>query len=49
MLPAELEARIVALEEGAEQGRDFDGWSWGWLLALGVLLPIVLLIAGWWW
>ena len=48
MLPAELERRIVALEMPAEQGRDFDAVSWGWLVALGVLLPIALLIAGWW-
>jgi hypothetical protein len=49
MLPPDLERRIVALEEGAEQGRDFDARSWAWLIALGVLLPIALLLVGWWW
>ena len=49
MLPPELEQRIAALERTAEQGRDFDASSWWWLLTLGVLLPIALLCAGWWW
>jgi hypothetical protein len=49
MLPAELEARITALESGAEQGRDFDAVSWIWLALLGVAVPVVLFVLGWWW
>jgi hypothetical protein len=46
--PPELEARIAALEHEAGQGLDFDAASWCWLLLLGVLLPAVLLLLGWW-
>jgi hypothetical protein len=46
-IPAELERRIRALEDPAGQGDDFDRASWAWLLALGVILPIVALIVGW--
>ncbi|UVJ45576.1 hypothetical protein NVV94_08470 [Pseudomonas sp. LS1212] len=43
----ELERRLRLLENPAEQGEDFDGMSWFWLLLLGVVLPIVALVAGW--
>lgn len=46
-IPAELERRIKALESVENQGEDFDGSSWFWLLALGLGLPIVALIWGW--
>jgi hypothetical protein len=46
-IPAELERRIRALEDPAGQSDDFDGVSWAWLLALGVILPIVALIVAW--
>jgi hypothetical protein len=47
-IPAELERRIRALENPAGQGQDFDGLSWFWLLTLGLALPIVTLVVGWW-
>jgi hypothetical protein len=46
----ELEERIVRLE-GDLRGAaapDFDAVSWGWIIALGVILPAVLLLVGWW-
>jgi hypothetical protein len=46
-LPPELERRIDVLEGDAAARRDFDGRSWLWLVALGVVLPVVLLILGW--
>jgi len=46
-IPAELERRISLLENPANQGEDFDGSSWFWLLALGLALPIIILIVGW--
>ena len=47
-LPPDLEARIVALEAVSGQTKDFDTRSWAWLVLLGVILPIALLIIGWW-
>ena len=47
-LSAELEQRIAALESASATGADFDATSWAWLLILGVLLPIALLVVGWW-
>jgi hypothetical protein len=44
--PPGLEARIAALENPANQGSDFDAASWGWLIALGVAVPVALLIWG---
>jgi len=44
-LPAELEARIAALEH-ADRREDFDALSWIWMLLLGVVLPLVLVIVG---
>ena len=46
-IPAELERRIQLLEKPENQGEDFDGTSWFWLITLGVALPIVALIIGW--
>lgn len=46
-LPSELTRRIEALEQHAAQ-RDLDFSSWLWLALLGVVLPAVLLLVGWW-
>jgi hypothetical protein len=46
-LPAELEARIAALEAGAARS-DFDGLSWFWMILIGIAIPILLLVIGWW-
>ena len=46
-LPPELEARIALLERTADPG-DFDAASWLWMLLLGLLLPAVVIAAGWW-
>ena len=46
-LPPELEARIAALER-ADRREDFDRLSWIWMMLFGVLLPLVLLLIGWW-
>jgi hypothetical protein len=47
-LPAELEQRVAALESSSSLERDFDRVSWIWLIALGVVLPVLLLIVGGW-
>jgi hypothetical protein len=46
--PPDLEERITALESQAECGDDFDPFSWWWLIILGVLIPIGLILIGWW-
>jgi hypothetical protein len=46
-LPAELEARIVAFENAAPTS-DFDGAGWFWMILLGIAIPLVLLVVGWW-
>jgi hypothetical protein len=46
-LPPELARRLDELEQ-QPAGEDFDGISWVWLAVLGVVLPIALLILGWW-
>jgi hypothetical protein len=46
-LPPELEARIEEFERAAPRP-DFDAASWFWMMLLGVALPLVLLIVGWW-
>jgi hypothetical protein len=46
-LPAELEARIAAFEIAAPTS-DFDGASWFWMILLGIAIPLVLLVVGWW-
>ena len=43
----ELEARIAALENAAPTS-DFDGAGWFWMMLLGVVIPLGLLIVGWW-
>jgi len=45
-LPAELEARIAALER-ADPREDFDRVSWIWMLLFGVALPAALAFFGW--
>jgi hypothetical protein len=47
VLPPELERRIAALEDPENQVQEFDRASWDWLYVLGGLLPLILLIAGW--
>jgi|GEM_PF-1811186 len=46
-LPAELEARLAALETGASRS-DFDGLSWFWMILIGIAIPLLLLVIGWW-
>jgi len=46
-LPPELEARLAAFER-APPPADFDKASWCWMLLLGVVIPLLLLAAGWW-
>jgi hypothetical protein len=46
-LPPELEARIAAFESAAPRS-DFDIVSWIWMILLGVAIPLILLIVGWW-
>ena len=46
-LPPELEERISALENSAQQGSDFDVSSWVWLILFGVVLPVSMLVWGW--
>ena len=45
-LPPELEARIAAIE-AAEAPVDFDRRSALWMVLLGVMLPILCLLLGW--
>ncbi len=47
LLDSELERRIAELE--ASGTSEFDGWSWIWMLLLGVVLPIGLYALGWYW
>jgi hypothetical protein len=46
-LAPELEARIVAFETAAPSA-DFDAASWFWMLLLGIVMPLALLLLGWW-
>jgi hypothetical protein len=46
-LPAELEARIAVLEREAAPS-DFDALSWFWMVLIGLAIPILLLVVGWW-
>jgi hypothetical protein len=43
----ELERRIVALESQSETGDDFDAVSWLWIIVLGAVLPLGLIVLGW--
>jgi hypothetical protein len=45
-LPAELVRRIEALER-EPLDPDFDPMSWIWLTLLGLVLPLGLLVLGW--
>jgi hypothetical protein len=49
-IPPELEERIARLEGDLRvaAGPDFDAAGWAWIIALGVVLPVVLLLFGWW-
>ena len=44
-LPPELEARIATLEADPQRG-DFDAVSWFWMLLFGIVVPLVLVVAG---
>jgi hypothetical protein len=46
-LPPELEARIKEFE-GSAPRPDFDAASWFWMMLLGIAIPLVLIIVGWW-
>jgi hypothetical protein len=46
-LAPELEARIAAFENAAPTS-DFDAAGWFWMVLLGVVIPLALLIVGWW-
>jgi hypothetical protein len=46
-LPPELEARIAAFESAAPVA-GFGKAGWFWMLLLGIVVPILLLAAGWW-
>ena len=43
----ELARRIELLEKPENQGPDFKPVDWMWIGALGVLLPVLLLLWGW--
>jgi hypothetical protein len=44
-LPAELEHRLAALEQHGT--RDFERRDVAWMLILGVALPVLLIVVGW--
>lgn len=46
-LALDLDKRLAALEESSQQGADFDGLSWFWLLLFGIVVPLALLVWGW--
>jgi hypothetical protein len=46
-LAPELDARISAFEHAGPPS-DFDAASWFWMMLLGVAIPLLLLIVGWW-
>jgi hypothetical protein len=46
-LPPELEARIRSFENAAPTA-DFGAAGWFWMITLGVVIPLALLLAGWW-
>lgn len=47
-LPADLELRLRALESEQGCGEDFGRGSLLWLFLLGVVMPVALLLIGWW-
>jgi hypothetical protein len=46
-LPAELESRIQHLENPENQGTGFSTTDWLYLWGLGLVVPALLLIWGW--
>lgn len=46
-LPQELEQRLAAAAEAGATA-DFDAVSWLWIALLGLILPVGLVILGWW-
>ncbi len=46
-LAPELERRIADLELSENQGSGFTSGDWIFLLASGILFPVLLLIWGW--
>ena len=46
-MPPELERRIEALER-EPTSPDFDANRWMWLALIGLLLPLGLIVLGWW-
>lgn len=46
-LAPELEARIAAFENAAPTA-DFGASGWFWMALLGVLIPLAMLVVGWW-
>ena len=47
LLAPDLEARIAAIEESTPSA-DFDSAGWFWMILLGLVLPLLLIAAGWW-
>jgi hypothetical protein len=47
VLPPELERRISELEKPENQGEGFTSTDWLWLIALGIVGPVLLLMWGW--
>ncbi|MBS0614673.1 MAG: hypothetical protein JSS24_16005 [Proteobacteria bacterium] len=46
-IASDLETRLNALAAGEQQGEDFDARSWFWLVMLGMVIPALLLVIGW--
>jgi hypothetical protein len=46
-LAPELEARIAAFENAAPAA-GFGAAGWFWMVLLGVLIPLAMLVVGWW-
>jgi hypothetical protein len=43
----ELERRLLELQSSGSQGIDLDRAGLRWMLVLGLVVPIILLIIGW--
>jgi hypothetical protein len=46
-LAPELEKRIAVVERSASSS-DFDRAAWIWMALLGVAIPLLLIVLGWW-
>jgi hypothetical protein len=46
-LTPQLEARIAAIESAAPTSA-FDHAGWFWMIVLGGVIPLALLVLGWW-